>query len=52
MKYPDEIALDIEGNIYVSDTDNHTIQYFKKGFDSCTTIAGGIGQGKELNQLN
>ncbi|CAF3784852.1 unnamed protein product [Adineta steineri] len=50
---PVAVALDQYGNLYVSDTGNHRIQFFLAGQSSGTTLAGVNGSpGTSATQLN
>ena len=40
---PNGVTLDPLGNIYVADTSNHRIQFFRKGQTNGTTVAGVTG---------
>lgn len=52
LSNPLSIVLDPYGNMYVSDTQNHRIQYFPFGQSTGTTIAGTTGTfGTGANQL-
>jgi len=46
------LAIDQEGSIYVSDNVKHEVRRWKKGEKEGTIVAGGNGQGRQLNQLN
>ena len=52
LQKPYDIAIDQNGNIYVSDVNNHRIQKFTPGSTEGITVAGGNGAGSGLNQLN
>ena len=47
-----DVAIDLNGNIYVADALNHRIQKWAPGANSGITVAGGNGQGSAANQLN
>ena len=54
LSFPYSLYVDLNGNIYVADFNNHRIQKFPPGSDSTThgiTVAGGNGQGSAANQL-
>jgi trimeric autotransporter adhesin len=40
LNYPNGIAIDASGNIYIADTDNHRIRMVTKSTDIITTVAG------------
>jgi trimeric autotransporter adhesin len=40
LKYPDGIAVDATGNIYIADTDNHRIRMVTKSTGIITTVSG------------
>ena len=46
------LTIDQEGSIYVSDSSKHEVRRWKKGEQEGTIVAGGNGQGRQLNQLN
>ncbi|CAF1057136.1 unnamed protein product [Adineta steineri] len=46
------LAIDRNGFIYVSDVSNNEVRLWKEGDDSGRTVAGGNGNGYDLNQLN
>jgi len=46
------LAIDQEGSIYVSDNVKHEVRRWKKGEKEGIIVAGGNGQGRQLNQLN
>lgn len=46
------IALDNNGNIYISDTINNRIVAYSRNSPDGVTIAGGNGSGNMFNQLN
>ena len=53
LNYPNDVCVDKEGNLYVSDTNNHRIQKFVNGSMNGITIAGISGvSGSALNQFN
>lgn len=55
LKNPHGIAFDRQGNIYVADMYNDRIQKFPPNSvqgTSAVTVAGGMGAGSALNQLN
>ena len=50
---PRDVILDSMGNIYVADSANHRVQFFKAGESNGTTIAGVTSSpGPASNQLN
>lgn len=50
---PLSVVLDLYGNMYISDTRNHRIQFFRAGESNGTTIAGTTGSsGTSPTQLN
>lgn len=51
LDYPQGIAIDSSGNIYVADTENHRVQKWAPGGTSGVTVAGGNGVGSATNQL-
>ncbi|CAF3957679.1 unnamed protein product [Adineta steineri] len=46
------IAMDDNGDLYVSDTVKHEVTRWKQGQTHGEVVAGGNGQGNNLNQLN
>lgn len=46
------LAMDDEDSVYVTDPKNHEVRRYLKDDRVGTVVAGGHGQGKELNQLN
>jgi sugar lactone lactonase YvrE len=46
------LAMDNNGNLYVSDTEKHEVRRWRIGDDHGTIVAGGYGKGDQLNQLN
>ena len=50
--YPTGIALDLSGDLYVSDMYNHRIQRWRPGATVGITAAGGNGFGNAPNQLD
>ncbi|CAF4967307.1 unnamed protein product [Rotaria sp. Silwood1] len=46
------LAIDEEGFLYTSNSDEHMIRRWQVGSKQGTIVAGGNGQGNELNQLN
>ena len=52
LAYPNDIALDTLGNIYISDKSNHRIQKWAPGATVGVTVAGGNGKGSAANQLD
>ncbi|CAF2096809.1 unnamed protein product [Rotaria magnacalcarata] len=46
------LAMDNDGDLYVSDSDKHDVKRWKKGQRDGTTVAGGNGKGCNLNQLD
>jgi sugar lactone lactonase YvrE len=46
------LAMDKQGCLYVSDFKKHTIRRFTRGDKKGIVVAGGNGQGDQLNQLN
>jgi sugar lactone lactonase YvrE len=46
------LAIDDEGSLYVSDTENHEVRRYREGDSIGTIVAGGHGQGARLCQLN
>ncbi|CAF0853694.1 unnamed protein product [Adineta steineri] len=46
------LALDKNGDIYVSDYKKNVVRRWKQGDTEGTIVAGGNGQGNHLNQLN
>ena len=51
LNYPNDIALDASGNIYVCDRDNHRIQKWAPGATEGITVAGGNGYGSGASKL-
>ena len=49
---PYGLAVDDDGTLYISDTENHRIVAWKAGATHGDVVAGGNGQGNGLNQLN
>ena len=46
------LAMDHQGYLYVSDTAQHEVRRYTIGDKNGIVVAGGNGQGNELNQLN
>ena len=46
------LAMHEDGSLYVCDCDKHEIRRWKKGEKEGTIVAGGNGQGYQLNQFN
>ena len=46
------IAIDKDGSIYISDREKHQIRRWRRGEKTGIVVAGGNGQGKQLNQLS
>ncbi|CAF4139104.1 unnamed protein product, partial [Adineta steineri] len=46
------LTIDKNGFIYVSDLGNHEVRRWKQGDEEGELVAGGNGQGDDLNQLN
>ncbi|CAF4160298.1 unnamed protein product, partial [Rotaria magnacalcarata] len=46
------LAMDEQRNLYASDTRKHEVRRYQLGEKNGTLVAGGNGQGDELNQLN
>ena len=46
------LAMDDDGNLYVSDFDNNEVKRWKKGETNGTVVAGGNGRGNRLDQLD
>ncbi|CAF1473607.1 unnamed protein product [Adineta steineri] len=46
------LAIDKNGFLYVSDWENHEVRRWKQGDRKGELVAGGNGQGNNLNQLN
>ncbi|CAF0923490.1 unnamed protein product [Adineta steineri] len=46
------LAIDNNGDIYYSDPEQHVVRRWTKGDTFGTIVAGGNGQGNNLNQLN
>ncbi|CAF0733859.1 unnamed protein product [Adineta steineri] len=46
------LSMDKNGFIYISDPEKNEVRRWKKGEGRGTTVAGGHGQGDQLNQLN
>jgi sugar lactone lactonase YvrE len=46
------LAMDTNGDLYVSDKEKHEVRRWKIGEPNGTLVAGGNGQGKRLDQLN
>ncbi|CAF4601862.1 unnamed protein product [Rotaria sp. Silwood1] len=49
--YPVTVIFDSYGNIYVTDTYNHRIQFFSSGSQTGTTIAGVVGTQRHNDTL-
>ena len=53
LNNPLSVVLDPSGNMYVSDTVNHCVQFFRAGESNGTTIAGTTGSsGTSATQFN
>ncbi|CAF2130588.1 unnamed protein product, partial [Rotaria magnacalcarata] len=52
LNSPTYLIVDSGGNLYVSDSQNHRVQYFTNGTMTGVTIAGTGSSGASLNQLN
>ncbi|CAF4053252.1 unnamed protein product, partial [Adineta steineri] len=46
------LTIDKNGFIYASDYENHEVRRWKQGDEKGELVAGGNGQGNQLNQLN
>ncbi|CAF0822420.1 unnamed protein product [Adineta steineri] len=46
------VAMDNDGNLYVSDQINNEVSRLQQGDKEATTVAGGNGRGNQLNQFN
>ncbi|CAF3921890.1 unnamed protein product [Adineta steineri] len=46
------LAMDNNGDLYVSEWDKHQVRRFYEGDRQGTVVAGGNGQGNQFNQLN
>ncbi|CAF0722125.1 unnamed protein product [Adineta steineri] len=46
------LAMDNNGDLYVSDWVGHQVMRWQEGYTAGTVVAGGSGQGNQLNQLN
>ena len=46
------LAIDDEGALYVTDTENHEVRRYRRGETSGIVVAGGNGEGAGLHQLN
>ncbi|CAF1418384.1 unnamed protein product [Adineta ricciae] len=46
------LAMDNEGSLYISDTKRHEVRRYHNSDREGTVVAGGNGQGSDLNQLN
>ena len=46
------LAMDEQGYLYISDTENHEVKRFRLGEKDGVVVAGGHGRGAGLNQLN
>ncbi|CAF4270430.1 unnamed protein product, partial [Adineta steineri] len=46
------LAMHNDGDLYISDFQEHQIRRLQQGDREVTIVAGGNGQGKKLNQLN
>lgn len=46
------LATDTDGNLYISDVENHEVRRYQLGTTHSIVVAGGNGQGTRLNQLN
>lgn len=46
------LAMDDEGNLYVTDTEKHEVKRYQRGENIGIVVAGGNGEGHGLNQLN
>ena len=46
------LTMDKDGSLYVSDCTKNEVRRWKKGETQGTVVAGGNGQGDQLNQLN
>jgi sugar lactone lactonase YvrE len=47
-----DLAMDSNGDLYVSDDEKHEVRRYKTGDKNGILVAGGNGQGNNLNQLN
>ena len=47
-----DLLIDNHGDLFVSDTNKHQVQRWRKGESQETIVASGNGQGDGLNQLN
>jgi sugar lactone lactonase YvrE len=46
------LAMDTQGCLYVSDTEKHEVRRYTRGDTKGIVVAGGNGEGDQLNQLN
>ena len=46
------LMMNKNGDLFISDYDNHEVKRWRKGEKEGTIVAGGNGQGDQLNQLN
>ncbi|CAF1201474.1 unnamed protein product [Adineta steineri] len=46
------LAMDNNGDLYISETYKHQIRRWREGDKEGTVVAGGSGQGNQLNQFN
>ena len=46
------LAMDDEGDLYITDDEKHEVRRYRKGETSGTVVAGGHGQGAGLHQLD
>lgn len=52
LKCPFALDIDIDGTLYISDCDNHRVLAWKLGATNGSVVAGGKGQGGQVDQLD
>ncbi|MEL4428032.1 hypothetical protein AAEH84_19960, partial [Shewanella indica] len=52
LNYPTGVYVDVQGNIYVADQNNHRVQFFPVGATQANTVAGIGIAGNGSFQLN
>ena len=52
LRFPVDVTLDLRGNLYIADRDNHRIQKWSSGYNVSTLVAGTGSKDAKFKQLN